>query len=229
MTLRTRAALLACSLALGACGGEEGPTGITPGMAVAKMCHQLSRTGAAVDLTLEFGEPAIARIIARTNTCAPPPNMPCTPIPVGRVPVRLLEGDRVLARATFILQNGREYGFEPIASPTGPLVIQGVPLNAGACMLDFLPAPDGGFPDLGAPREAGGGDASGVDGLADAAGADGGVGLDAPPAEGGAPDAGVVADAAVDAAAAPDAGAGDDAGADVAVDAAAAGADSAVD
>ena len=57
MTLRPCAAVIASALLLAACGSEEGPGGITAGMAVGKFCHQLRRTAGAIELTLEFGTP----------------------------------------------------------------------------------------------------------------------------------------------------------------------------
>jgi len=115
------------------------------GTATGKLCHELSRGGQPVVLTLELGDPPAARITAITGRCAPPRGTPCTVIPVGTVPVRLLEGDRLLAARTVILSEGHEYVFQPfISSSTSQVGITGGRIAPGSCIgLDF-PSPDGG-------------------------------------------------------------------------------------
>jgi hypothetical protein len=206
MSLRTCAVLVASATFFTACSGDDGPTGITEGMAVAKFCHQLRRQTATVDLTLEFGQPPITRMTTRTNFCTPVAGMPCTTVPVGLVPLRLLEGDVVLATRNVVLQNGGEYGFQAVVNSVGQVAIAGFSLNGGTCTMEFLPAPDGGFPDVGPAPDSGGGDA-----VADAVRAETAAGDVAAPADVGVvvdvavvADAGAPVDAAVDAAA-PDA------------------------
>ena len=136
--------------------GEDpggGPTGITPGQALGKFCHELNRGGLPVDLTLEFGAPAIVQISARTGVCAPPAGMPCLSIPVGLVPLRLLDGDKVLYTRSVVLSDGREYVFQPVITTTGQVALTGGQLGRGVCQgLDF-PRPDGGPADASVPGD----------------------------------------------------------------------------
>jgi hypothetical protein len=183
---------VAAALTFGACSSaDSGPTGITAGNAIGKLCHELNRGGMPVTLTLELGSPAIARITARTGVCAPPAGEPCTLIPVGLVPLRLLEGDKVLTTRTVILHANEEYLFTPVVTTSGALAISGGPLNTGRCVpLDF-PPPDGGVGD--------GGDGGGRDGAVAGDAGDAGA-PDAAASDAAALDAGA-SDAAVDAAA----------------------------
>jgi len=134
---------------------DQGPIGITPGQALGKFCHELYRSGQAIELTIEFGDPAITRVTSRTGVCAPPAGTPCHPIPVGEVPLRLLEGDRVLVTRSVVLGDGNEYVFQPVITSSLQVVIAGGKLTAGTCSgLDF-PAADGGIPSDAMGAEAG--------------------------------------------------------------------------
>jgi hypothetical protein len=136
----------------------EGPGGITPGQALGKFCHELNRSGGPVELTLELGDPALVRITARTGVCAPPAGMPCLSIPVGRVPLRLLEGDKLLTSRAVILSDGNEYVFQPVITSNLQVAVTGGRIATGTCQgLDF-PPPDGGSRDTAIPADAGGAD-----------------------------------------------------------------------
>ena len=127
---------------LGAVATDSSGTGAGP--ALGKLCHELNRGGALVTLTLEIGEAPPARLSAITGKCTPPRGTPCMPIASGQVPVRLFEGDRVLAARTVVLIGGSEYVFQPIIDATGSVAITGGRIASGTCQdLDF-PAPDGG-------------------------------------------------------------------------------------
>jgi hypothetical protein len=181
----------ACALLLvlaGACSSaDKGPKGIVPGMALGKMCHELNRGGAPVTLTLQFGDPPITSITAITGKCAPMPGTACTSIPIGKVPIKLFEGDKLLtSRDVVLYPEGHpptEYVFQPVVAydNTGRQVVAvtGGRIAPGTCRdLDF-PGPDAGVTDAG---DAATGEAGGVE-----AGT-----------EGGAPDAGADLPAAVD-------------------------------
>jgi hypothetical protein len=182
-------------------------------MALGKLCHELSRSGNPVTLTLQFGDPAMVSITGVTGVCAPPAGMPCTMIPVGLVPIKLLEGDRVLATRQVCLsppQAGaaqNEYIFQPFVSAnTGQVGVTGGRIAPGSCQgLDF-PPPDAGAKD-------GGGDGAAVEGGTAEGGVEAGPAPDA-----GAADVPVVADAAADAAADTAADAAPDAAPDLASD-----------
>ena len=108
---------------------------------------------------------------------------PCVQIPVGRVPLRVIEEGQVRAVGSAVLTNGVEYVFEPGFTSSGEVGIATLSFNPGyRCQTtDPLPVRDGGV----------------VDG-----GGDDGAGKDGPPADGGAPDTGLVdvtADAPADA------------------------------
>jgi hypothetical protein len=161
-------AALACS------SSDPGPQGITEGSALGKFCHELNRGGQPVTLTLQLGDPAIISITAKTGVCAPMVGTPCATIPVGKVPVKLMEGDRVLTTRSVILtlpEPGmplNEYVFQPVITNNLQVAITGGRIASGTCQsLDF-PAPDGGVRD--------GGEAGASDG-----GTAGEVGADAPP------------------------------------------------
>jgi hypothetical protein len=115
------------------------------GTATGKLCHELNRGGQPVVLTLELGTPPATRITAWTGRCAPPPGTPCPAIPAGTVPIRLFEGDRLLAERSVTLSEGQEYVFQPfISSSTSQVGITGGRIAPGSCIgLDF-PSPDGG-------------------------------------------------------------------------------------
>jgi hypothetical protein len=182
-------AALACS------SSDPGPQGITEGSALGKFCHELNRGGQPVTLTLQLGDPAIISITAKTGVCAPMAGTPCAMIPVGKVPVKLMEGDRVLTTRSVILtlpEPGmplNEYVFQPVITNNLQVAITGGRIASGTCQsLDF-PAPDGGVRDGGEAGASDGGTAGEV-GAVDA-------GADAPPPPA---DVAAPADAGVDAA-----------------------------
>lgn len=203
--------VLGCSSA-----SDNTPKGIIPGMALGKFCHDLNRGGLPVVLTLQFGDPAIKTISARTGICAPLKGMPCLEIPVGRVPLKVMEGDKVLATRAVILSNGpdggppNEYVFQPVITNLQVAITGGRITVPPVCQdLDFTP-PDGGAGDGGGslPGEAGvpaDGPAAETGVVPPDAGADTAAPVvDAPPA-----DAAVAADVAEDAAPVADAPATD--------------------
>jgi hypothetical protein len=191
----------ACSAA------DNGYKGIVPGTALGKLCHELNRGGNPVTLTLQFGntgDPGMVSITGVTGVCAPAAGMPCTTIPVGKVPIKLFEGDRLLVSRDVILNPPaacaapNEFVFQPFVSSTLQVGVTGGRIAPGTCQgLDF-PPPDAGVTD-------GGGDGAVLEA---------GAGVEAgPPADAGAPEAPVVMDAAADTA--------EDAAADAAADLAA--------
>jgi hypothetical protein len=211
---RPRAVPAACALllmALGCGAADNGYKGIVPGMALGKLCHELNRGGAPVTLTLQFGDPAMVSITATTGVCAPQPGTPCTTIPVGLVPIKLFEGDRLLTSRSVTLTPPaagappNEYVFQPVITTGLQVAVTGGRIAPGTCQgLDF-PPPDGGARDGGGDGAAEAGASEGgveVGVPADAA-ADAGA-LDVPaPADAGAPDGGddvaLAADVAADA------------------------------
>jgi hypothetical protein len=205
-------AFLLLVLAAACSAADSGPKSIIPGaMALGKFCHELNRGGAPVTLTLQIGDPAITNITAKTGVCAPMAGMPCATIPMGLVPVKLFEGDRMLSSRSVVLnppaagQPTKEYVFQAVITTNNDVVVTGGQIATGSCQgLDF-PPPDGGILD-------GGGDGA----VPEAGTSEGGLvsdaSLDAPLPS---------ADAAADAGApdvAGDAGPAADAGADMASD-----------
>jgi hypothetical protein len=174
--------------ALASCGMGDPPPldnrGISDGSAVAKFCHDLHRSTSGIDLTLVFGNPPLAQISATTGNCTPPLGETCMTIPVGVVPLKLMEGDRELASGAIRLTSNLEYVFAAVVSgQTGqPTVRNGVFKPEFKCAVtdprievDAGPrdgaadASDGG-PDGGAPdgsAEAGAPDAAAIDAAAD--------------------------------------------------------------
>jgi hypothetical protein len=128
-----RAALAMVALIAG-CGDDsapEGNEGIKEGQALGKFCHQFNRSGHSIDLTLEFGQPAVAKVTASSGACAPAIGMPCASLPVGSFPARLMEGNKVLATGHFTLQKGGQYVFEAVVSPsTGNPTVRTSPVLA---------------------------------------------------------------------------------------------------
>jgi hypothetical protein len=100
-----------------------------------KFCHRLKREGKPITLTVEFGSPALARVSAETGTCSPPINVPCTEVPVGYFPGRLLEGNTLLAPGTFRLAANDEYLlWAEVSNATGrPIVVVDATFNTGQC------------------------------------------------------------------------------------------------
>jgi hypothetical protein len=212
-------AIVLLALAGGCSAADSGPTGIIPGaIGLGKVCHELSRSGQPVTLTLKFGDPAVTEISAVTGACAPPVGMPCTQIPVGKVPIKLYEGTKLLSSRFVILsapQAGaapNEYVFQPaVDNSTLQVVVIGGRIATGTCQgLDF-PPPDGGTSD--------GGDGSVMEAGVTEGGVEAGPTADAA-VDAGAPDVSATADAAADAAG-PDAAEDAPAAADVASDTAA--------
>jgi hypothetical protein len=200
--------LLLVAVLTGACSADSGPKGILPGNALGKLCHALNRSGNPVTLTLQMGDPAIVSITAVTGACSPPLGEPCTMIPVGKVPLKLFEGDRLLLTRSVILTAApagsplNEYVFEPVLTTSLQVAITGGRIAPGTCQGLELPGPDGGVGDGGrdgSALEAGAGEAGVEAGPTDAA------------LEGGASDVAAAADgvtnAPTDVPAAPDAAA----------------------
>ena len=201
----------ACSVlvlaALGCGGGQNGPTGIIDGGALGKFCHELNRGGQPVLLTLQLGDPSIFTITARTSVCAPMAGTPCATIPVGLVPLKILDGDKLLYARNVVLKGGAEYVFQPKITNSLQITLSGGELGTGVCQgLDF-PVPDGGYKDAGeggvSPGDGGAGEVGSSDAGAPDLSADTGAtdaAADAPP-----PTADLAADVPEDAAIAADA------------------------
>jgi hypothetical protein len=137
-------------------GSETGPADapsrpldnsqITAGTARVKFCHQLTRDGKAIALTVSFGDPEIARITTTTGTCAPARGTPCVAVPVGAYPGRLLEGPSELARGTFRLVDGVDYLlWAEVSGLTGrPIVASEGSFEPGQCQWHDPLDPDAG-------------------------------------------------------------------------------------
>jgi hypothetical protein len=195
-------ALLLSALAGGCSAADSGPQGVVPGaMALGKFCHELNRSGTPVTLTLQLGDPAITSITAKTSVCAPAAGMPCTIIPMGKVPVKLFEGDHLLTSRTVLLlpqkagNPTREFVFQAVITDTNQVVVTGGEIATGSCQALDFPPPDGGVTD--------GGDGGAVDGGAAEGGTPGDAGAPDVPAA----DDAALPDAAVDAAVSADLGA----------------------
>jgi hypothetical protein len=130
----------------GSCGGEE-PEPVNTGPSVIKFCHQFHRSGNDIDLTLTFGQPA-KLMTARTGTCFPVAGTPCSELPLGKVQMKVLEGERTLIKATVPVKGGVEYLAYPVVSALGDLAIRVVPMprNEHCDTANPLPAlkPPGG-------------------------------------------------------------------------------------
>jgi hypothetical protein len=198
---RPTGALAAASIWFAACGDDNTtngfPTdnsGLMAGHAQGKFCHDLVHDGAKVELTLEIGTPTLARFTASTASCSPILGSPCTVLPVGYLPARLLEGTTVLSSGALRIGLGGKYIYRARITDHPTIMPIGIDpaVSCEATEVDFS---DGGVATDGAAT--------------DGAVADGGV------ADAGAPDA-----AATDAAAGADLAQqpGDDAPADVAVE-----------
>jgi hypothetical protein len=171
--------------AMAACGmSDPAPfdnRGLLEGQSVAKFCHDLHRSNANIDLTLEFGNPPLARITATSGNCTPPLGEMCTMIPVGLVPLRLMEGDRELASGAIRLSPNLEYVFAAVVSAqTGmPTVRNGVFKPEFKCALTDPRVDVDGGSDAGeagtmeaGAQEAGNTDAGAPDAAVDAAASD---------------------------------------------------------
>jgi hypothetical protein len=65
-------------------------------------------------------------------------------IPAGPVPVRVLQGDKLLISREVVLLDGDEYVFQPAITTTLEVVLTGGRIATGTCKgLDY-PAADGG-------------------------------------------------------------------------------------
>jgi hypothetical protein len=215
----TASAIVLLALFAGCSAADTGPKGIIEGAsALGKFCHELSRSGAPVTLTLQLGEPAITSISATTGVCSPMVGMPCASIPMGRVPVKLFEGTKLLSTRDVVLlppkagAPTKEYVFQAaVDNSTLQVVVIGGQIASGTCAgLDF-PPPDGGAGD--------GGDGSVMEAGVTEGGVETGPTADAA-VDAGAPDVPATPDAAADSAA-PDAAEDAPAAADVAADTAA--------
>jgi hypothetical protein len=86
--------------------------GVTPGQALVLFCHNIAGPDGYLDLTLEFGIPAITRITARGGSCTYPTDgapAPCFAVPAGTYPGRLREGWTVYSQGTFQFIAGLKY------------------------------------------------------------------------------------------------------------------------
>jgi hypothetical protein len=158
-TPRALGALLGASL-LTAAGCQDrddnkAPTDnsqVKPGQALVKFCHDIRRDGKPITLTVEFGQPTLASISAISGTCSPPVAMPCTKVPVGIYPGRLVDDTTVLQAVTVGFNEGEEYLLRArISMSSGrPIVVKDRDFNPGACAnFDGYPKTDGGI-DAGA-------------------------------------------------------------------------------
>jgi hypothetical protein len=170
-TPRALGALLSASL-LAAAGcqdhdGQEAPTDnsrVVPGNALVKFCHDIRVGDKPITLTVEFGQPTLATISAVSGTCSPPVRMPCTKVPVGTYPGRLVDGTTVLHSVTVGFRDGEEYLLRArINTATRlPVVVKDRDFNPGNCALfEGYPTADGGSD--------GGASDGGVDAARDAA------------------------------------------------------------
>jgi hypothetical protein len=187
--------LAGAALWLAGCGGGDDnaglPTdnsGIMPGQAQGKFCHELVRNDAKIELALEIGTPTLVRIAALSETCSPSLGSPCTPLPVGYFPARLMEGSKVLSSGALRIGLGGKYIFW--ARITDHPTITPLPIDPTvACETTAIDFSDGGVDAGDAGRDAA--DAGATDG-ADAGATDGAdagaVGADPPVQEAGSPD-----------------------------------------
>jgi hypothetical protein len=181
---RALGAFCAASLLAGGCVDDPEqvkiPTdnsGVVDGRAFVKFCHQITNGGQKVDLTLEFGNPVLGQITAKTGSCSPPLNLPCAPMAAGRLPARLLQGTNVLYTGGVGLAPDTEYLLTVLSN--GQFVfpsISGV-FQAGQCK-SYDPFADGSVPDGGA-SDAGAADAT-ADGPDATVDADNDAPVDAP-------------------------------------------------
>jgi hypothetical protein len=127
----------ALSVMLVACGGEE-PADTGP--ALVKFCHQFHRSGKDIDLTLQFGQPPAVMMTAATGSCSPALGQPCIDVPRGTLPVKLMEGEKVLVQTKIPVRGGESLAY-PIVTGLGELAIRFVPLADGKhCdSTDLLP------------------------------------------------------------------------------------------
>jgi hypothetical protein len=158
-TPRALGAFLSASL-LAAAGcqdhdGREAPTDnsrVVPGNALVKFCHDIRVGDKPITLRVEFGQPTLATISAVSGTCSPPVRLPCTKVPVGTYPGRLIDGTTVLHAVTVDFRDGEEYLLRArVNVNTGlPIVVKDRDFNPGNCTLfDGYPTPDGGGSDGG--------------------------------------------------------------------------------
>jgi hypothetical protein len=160
----------AASLLTGGCDSQEGqgpPTDnsriIPDAGAVMKFCHSIKlRDGKPVVLTVEFGAPPLVRVSAETGTCSTPVNIPCTGVPAGVYPGRLLDGTALLMDGIFIFNPGDDYLLTGRINGNGDPTIAVTRLpGAGMCAgYNFFPS-DGG-------ADGGNGDGAISDGAANA-------------------------------------------------------------
>jgi hypothetical protein len=108
----------------------DGNEGVTDGQAVGKFCHQLTRNGSTIELTLEIGSPAIIRLTAETDACSTAPGVPCAAVPVGVIPARLLEGAAVLASGHVRLEKDQQYVFTGVIGAMSTATVTVTPVMA---------------------------------------------------------------------------------------------------
>jgi hypothetical protein len=148
---RASGALVAASVVFAACRGAgsvppRDNSGITEGQAFVKFCHLFTRNGADLALTMEFGQPPLARLTAHSGLCSTPVGEPCIGVPVGNVPVQLLDGDSVLLSGLATLRDGTALLFVPVATSGGVALRSRFLESADACRADPT-ASDGGTRD----------------------------------------------------------------------------------
>ena len=142
----------------------EKPPADKVGPALVKFCHQFHRSGASIDLSLEFGQPTQVRVTTATDSCTPVLGQPCTEVPKGIVPVRLLEGDKVLMSTRVPIVAG-SYIMYPVLSDRGVIAMRREPFQNCSTdepsLLSNRMAPDAG-PEGGAAPDGPASDAAGV-------------------------------------------------------------------
>jgi hypothetical protein len=109
------------------CSGEE-PLSTAP--AAVKFCHQFHRSGVAVNLTLDVGEPAVAHMTALTGACSPVIGMPCATVSGGVIAFKLMEGEKVLMTTHVPIGGGGEYLLMPVITGLGDIGLRRTPFEA---------------------------------------------------------------------------------------------------
>jgi hypothetical protein len=171
--VRPAGALAAASIWFAGCSSDDNagfPTdnsGLMPGQAQGKFCHDLVLNGAKTELIFEIGTPTLVRFTALTYTCSPSLGSPCTVLPVGYLPARLIAGTTVLSSGGIRIGPGGKYFYRARISdhPTVMTIPLDQPVSCEANEIDFS---DGGAPSDGAMADGGASDSAGPDGGTDA-------------------------------------------------------------
>ena len=116
---------------LDAAAGDQA-NGADSGQALVKFCHLLGRGSDPTTMTVELGDPVLARFTASTGNCAPSPGIPCPIIPAGNVRLRLIEDDKLLSVRTITIEADREYVLRD-SIPTGMIWVLPTEVNRGSC------------------------------------------------------------------------------------------------